>query len=64
MPQLLVHLKVDSMGRSIDWGTVLVYSCRESCNADKPYIEEMAYKQDYSPIPSVMKNQGTWEPRK
>ncbi|KAK3863573.1 hypothetical protein Pcinc_030669 [Petrolisthes cinctipes] len=59
MPQLLVHLKVDNMGHSIDWGTVLIYSCQESCKATRPYVEEIAYKQDYSPIPSVMKNQGT-----
>lgn len=57
MPQLLVHLKVDSTGKSIDWGTVLVYSCPDSCEQSKAYIEEVAYKQDYSPISQVMKNQ-------
>ncbi|XP_069951505.1 programmed cell death protein 2 isoform X5 [Cherax quadricarinatus] len=56
MPQLLVHLKVDNPGKSIDWGTVLVYSCKESCQQDRNYIEELAYKQDYSPISQVMKN--------
>lgn len=56
MPQLLVHLKVDSPGQSIDWGTVVVYSCKNSCSQDKHYIEEVAYKQDYAPISQVMKN--------
>lgn len=56
MPQLLVHLKVDNQGKSIDWGTLLVYSCKESCQQDKMYIEEVAYKQDYSPISHVLKN--------
>lgn len=56
MPQLLVHLKVDSPGQSIDWGTVVVYSCKNSCSQDKYYIEEVAYKQDYAPISQVMKN--------
>ncbi|XP_063844164.1 programmed cell death protein 2-like [Scylla paramamosain] len=57
MPQLLVHLKVDSAGQSIDWGTVLVYSCSQSCQQDRPYIEEVVFKQDYAPIEEVMKNQ-------
>ncbi|KAK7063218.1 Programmed cell death protein 2 [Halocaridina rubra] len=50
MPQLLVHLKVDSTGKSIDWGTVLIYSCADSCDQDHLYVEELVYKQDYSPI--------------
>lgn len=57
MPQLLVHLKVDSAGQSIDWGTVLVYSCSQSCQQDKPYLEELVFKQDYAPIEQVMKTQ-------
>ncbi|XP_050732463.1 programmed cell death protein 2-like isoform X2 [Eriocheir sinensis] len=57
MPQLLVHLKVDSAGQSIDWGTVLVYSCTQSCQQGSPYTEELAFKQDYAPIEQVMKNQ-------
>ncbi|XP_076034390.1 zinc finger protein RP-8 [Oratosquilla oratoria] len=54
MPQLLVHLKADSTGRSIDWGTVLVYSCSQSCQQDKGYVEESVYKQDYTPVTDVM----------
>ncbi|XP_071526123.1 programmed cell death protein 2 [Panulirus ornatus] len=56
MPQLLVHLKVDNPGKSIDWGTILVYSCQDSCQQNKHYVEEVAFKQDYSPIPHIMKN--------
>lgn len=55
MPQLLVHLKVDSTGKSIDWGTVLVYCCQDSCEQDETYVEELTYKQDYSPISQVMR---------
>ncbi|KAG0717103.1 Programmed cell death protein 2 [Chionoecetes opilio] len=56
MPQLLVHLKVDSAGQSLDWGTVLVYSCTHSCLQDRPYLEELVLKQDYAPMTQVMKS--------
>lgn len=50
MPQLLVHLKVDSTGNSIDWGTLLVYTCKDSCDPDKAYVEEKIYRQDYEAV--------------
>ncbi|NXC45437.1 PDCD2 protein, partial [Penelope pileata] len=48
MPQLLNHLKVDSLGESIDWGTLVVYTCAENCDAEKEYAEEFIWKQDFS----------------
>ncbi|OXB65378.1 hypothetical protein ASZ78_017108 [Callipepla squamata] len=48
MPQLLNHLKVDSLGESIDWGTLVVYTCAENCGAENKYTEEFIWKQDFS----------------
>ncbi|KAM4743619.1 programmed cell death protein 2 [Anableps anableps] len=48
MPQLLNSLCVDSTGASIDWGTVVVYSCSASCNHGDQYCSEFIWKQDFS----------------
>ncbi|NWR05180.1 PDCD2 protein, partial [Paradoxornis webbianus] len=48
MPQLLNHLQVDSLGESIDWGTLVVYTCADSCGGGNKYLEEFIWKQDYS----------------
>ncbi|NXN12800.1 PDCD2 protein, partial [Indicator maculatus] len=48
MPQLLNHLKVDSLGESIDWGTLVVYTCAENCSEGNEYLEEFIWKQDFS----------------
>ncbi|NXE47672.1 PDCD2 protein, partial [Casuarius casuarius] len=48
MPQLLNHLKVDSLGESIDWGTLVVYTCANNCNEGNQYTEEFIWKQDFS----------------
>lgn len=48
MPQLLNHLQVDSLGESIDWGTLVVYTCADSCGGESEYLEEFIWKQDYS----------------
>uniref|UniRef100_A0A8D0G616 Programmed cell death protein 2 C-terminal domain-containing protein n=1 Tax=Sphenodon punctatus TaxID=8508 RepID=A0A8D0G616_SPHPU len=48
MPQLLNHLKVDSLGESVDWGTLVVYTCAENCNQDNAYTEEFIWKQDFA----------------
>ncbi|XP_034964387.2 programmed cell death protein 2 isoform X1 [Zootoca vivipara] len=48
MPQLLNHLKVDSLGESIDWGTLAIYTCADSCNRGNHYTEEFVWKQDIS----------------
>ncbi|XP_061846903.1 programmed cell death protein 2 isoform X2 [Colius striatus] len=48
MPQLLNHLKVDSLGESIDWGTLVVYTCADNCGEGNKYLEEFIWKQDFS----------------
>ncbi|XP_005148731.2 programmed cell death protein 2 [Melopsittacus undulatus] len=48
MPQLLNHLQVDSLGESIDWGTLVVYTCANNCGEENKYMEEFIWKQDFS----------------
>ena len=48
MPQLLTYLDVDSVGDSIDWGTLCVYTCRDSCDIQNTYSKEFVWKQDFS----------------
>ncbi|XP_077139378.1 programmed cell death protein 2 isoform X4 [Ranitomeya variabilis] len=48
MPQLLNHLKVDSLQQSIDWGVLAIYTCSVNCNAETHYVEEFLWKQDVS----------------
>ncbi|XP_042638193.1 programmed cell death protein 2 [Orycteropus afer afer] len=48
MPQLLNLLKADSLGRSIDWGVLAVFTCADSCTLGAGYAEEFVWKQDVS----------------
>ncbi|XP_043855613.1 programmed cell death protein 2 isoform X2 [Dromiciops gliroides] len=48
MPQLLNYLKADRLGKSIDWGTLAVFTCAESCNLGTKYTEEFIWKQDFT----------------
>ncbi|XP_067900315.1 programmed cell death protein 2 [Heterodontus francisci] len=48
LPQLLNHLKVDCLGESLDWGTLIVYTCEESCDHGNEYSAEFLWKQDFS----------------
>ncbi|XP_031567317.1 programmed cell death protein 2-like [Actinia tenebrosa] len=49
MPQLLNHLGVDSVEESIDWGTILIYTCTKNCESDTvAYHEEFVWKQDFT----------------
>ncbi|XP_034284278.1 programmed cell death protein 2 isoform X2 [Pantherophis guttatus] len=48
MPQLLAHLNVDSLGESIDWGTLAIYTCAVNCDLGNHYAEEFIWKQDIS----------------
>ncbi|XP_038076354.1 programmed cell death protein 2-like [Patiria miniata] len=49
MPQLLIHLDVDSLEASIDWGTLLIYTCAKSCDGASAYLPEFLWKQDIVP---------------
>jgi len=58
MPQLLSHLNVDEVGKSIDWGVVAIFACSRSCDISLPeekdanslvrsaYAPEFIIKQD------------------
>ncbi|XP_026873384.1 programmed cell death protein 2 isoform X2 [Electrophorus electricus] len=48
MPQLLNHLKVDRKDASIDWGTLVIYTCTDSCDQGNKYSPEFIWKQDFS----------------
>lgn len=56
MPQLLAHLNVDDVGKSIDWGVVCVFTCSNSCDiklsefqaGESAYQPEFVIKQDVS----------------
>lgn len=49
MPQLLTHLDVDDVGKSIDWGVISVFTCEESCDIspEGSQIRESAYRQEF-----------------
>ncbi|CAL1545453.1 unnamed protein product [Lymnaea stagnalis] len=47
MPQLLNYLSVDKLDSSVDWGTLCVYTCKESCSTGNSYKEEFIWKQDF-----------------
>lgn len=47
MPQLLYYLGVKNDPDSLDWATIVVYTCLESCETSMGYIEEFAWVQLY-----------------
>uniref|UniRef100_A0A914CKE3 MYND-type domain-containing protein n=1 Tax=Acrobeloides nanus TaxID=290746 RepID=A0A914CKE3_9BILA len=52
-PHLLSLMEVDSVGSSIDWATVLVYTCSMDCAIpDSGYVKEFVFKQDFVLEPS------------
>jgi len=46
MPQMLTHLNVDDVGKSIDWGVVCIYTCSKSCDIPSPSSVSGADAQD------------------
>lgn len=48
MPQLLNFIGVGIELNSIDWGVLVVYTCKSSCNQGPAYKEEVIIKQDLS----------------
>jgi len=47
MPQLLNYLNVDCTGNSIDWATLVVYTCSADCDLGSHYGREFLWKQDF-----------------
>ncbi|KAJ6812599.1 programmed cell death protein 2 [Iris pallida] len=47
MPQLLYYFKVGNDPDSLDWGTIVIYTCLASCEASLSYKEEFAWVQLY-----------------
>ncbi|KAJ3253525.1 Programmed cell death protein 2 [Boothiomyces macroporosus] len=49
-PQLLSHLELNNKDpNSIDWGTVIVYTCKSDCDAaNGQYAEEYAFVQEFA----------------
>lgn len=43
---LLVHLDVDSLDKSIDWGTLIIFTCANNCTEGPAYKQEFIWKQD------------------
>lgn len=47
MPQALSYLHIDESTDSLDWGTLLVYTCKSSCAISR-YAKEFIWKQSMS----------------
>lgn len=48
MPHLLALIDVDAVGQSLDWATLLVYTCRSNCPIPaEGYAREWVFKQDF-----------------
>lgn len=48
MPYLLVALKLDQIGESVDFGTLLVYTCQKNCDDGPVYKSEYLHRQNCS----------------
>lgn len=46
MPQLLNYLNLPVEVKSLDWGTLLIFTCKNSCNIESGYCSEYIWKQD------------------
>lgn len=47
MPQLLYYFGVKNDPDSLDWGTIVIYTCLASCESSISYMEEFAWVQLY-----------------
>ena len=46
LPQLLNYLDVTTVESKLDWGTLAVYTCVNSCDQGPKYHQEFVWKQD------------------
>ncbi|CAK5078242.1 unnamed protein product [Meloidogyne enterolobii] len=47
MPYLLSLIDIDSVGgQSLDWATLLIFTCKNSCQSNE-YVKEFIFKQDF-----------------
>ncbi|XP_042444835.1 programmed cell death protein 2-like [Zingiber officinale] len=51
MPQLLYYLGVKNDSDSLDWGTIVIYTCLASCESNVRYKEEFTWVQLYPTAP-------------
>jgi len=47
LPQLLYYFGVKNDADSLDWATIVVYTCKSSCEASMAYKEEFPWVQLY-----------------
>lgn len=50
MPQLLNFLNFENAFKCIDWGTLGIFTCRNSCVPKNGYSIEYVWKQDIENI--------------
>ncbi|XP_066162995.1 uncharacterized protein [Oryza sativa Japonica Group] len=60
MPQLLHYFHVENEPDSLDWATIIVYTCKGSCDQNVSYMEEFVWVQ-LSPA-TTRTNQSTCPP--
>uniref|UniRef100_A0A183CD92 MYND-type domain-containing protein n=1 Tax=Globodera pallida TaxID=36090 RepID=A0A183CD92_GLOPA len=56
MPNLVALLELDTFGQSVDWATLMVYTCRDSCPLEG-YAREFVFKQDFV-VPEAEESDG------
>ena len=61
MPQMLNHLNVDSFEESVDWGTLVIYTCSRSCGDGSAYLTEFLWKQDFADTGMSTTALGNWQ---
>ncbi|VDM57270.1 unnamed protein product [Angiostrongylus costaricensis] len=48
MPHLLSLIEVDQLGNSIDWASIYIYTCSQTCEIENNgYTREFIFKQNF-----------------